>query len=291
MKTALSFLLTFFVLQNVGLAQENNQNCDTILFKEGIKLAYPRLSADQQSILYQSNESGHWQLQIYDRVNQTTAFVADDSLNNYFPDWSPDNRYIAFTSDRNGNENIYLFDTETQKLQVITNNNARNIHPYFSPDGRYILYNSTVGNGSLDVYLYDRTTKTTKRVTKSMENETCARFSPDMKQLVYLKNSEKGDDIFLYTFKNNTEQNLSQTPHIRDGWPVFSFDGTSVFYSSMETGSFCIVQTDLNGKKIKQVTQADEETEHARFYPGSDNSSFIYTIGLGETIAIAGGTL
>lgn len=283
-----TILLLLVGLTIGAYSQKKQLSCDTLLLKEGVKYAYPRLSADQKSILYQSNESGHWQLKIIHRETQEITLIESDSLNNYFPDWSPDNKHIAFVSDRNGSENIYLFDTETGLSTAITNNKERNIHPYFSPDGKYILYNSTQGNGSLDVYMYDRSTGNHKRITQSKENETCARFSPDMKQLVYLKNSEKGDDIFLYTIKTKSEQNISHTPEIRDGWPVFSADGKSVFYSSLKTGNFCIVHSDLSGKTVQQLTKATEETEHARIFPGKDNSYFIYNLGYGETIAVVG---
>lgn len=291
MKRLSLFFTALVVSIPLFYAQETTTDCDTILLKEGVKYAYPRLSSDQKSILYQSNASGHWQLQLFHRETQTSVLIGEDSLNNYFPDWSPDNRYIAFTSDRNGYENIYLLDSETKQLKAITNNKARNIHPYFSPDGRYILYNSTAGNNSLDVYLYDRNTGTSKRITKTVENETCARFSPDMTKLVYLKNSEKSDDIIIYTIKTAKEQNISNTPQVRDGWPVFSPDGKAVYYSSLETGSFCVVRYDLSTKTAQQMTTAKDEVEHARCFPAKDNTYFIYNIGYGETIAIAGCTI
>ena len=110
--------------------------------------AYPHLSKTGKNILYQSNESGKWQIMIMDLEKGTPKNLSNDTLNNNFPDWSPDNKLIAFVSDRDGNENIYLMKSDGSEIKKIIDDNARDIHPYFSPDGKYILFSSTRGNGS-----------------------------------------------------------------------------------------------------------------------------------------------
>src|SRR5688500_3034811 len=184
--------------------------------------AYPRLSKNDDQILYQSNANGNWQLNIMDINSGAIRPVMTDNYNNNFPDWSPDNEWVAFTSDSDGNEEIYLMKTNGMELIRLTNDAGRDIHPYFSPDGKSILFNSTRANGSFDVYHYFIENDSLVRLTDSMDDETCARFSPDMKHIVMLKNGLTSDDVFLMDPASGEMKNLSGTPSINDGWPMIS---------------------------------------------------------------------
>jgi dipeptidyl aminopeptidase/acylaminoacyl peptidase len=112
------------------------QDASTLVFKlDGKESAYPRLSRDNEKILYQSNATGLWQLYILNRTSGKQTLVSPSNHNDNFPDWSYDNEWIAFTSDRDGNEEIYLMRNDGSELRRLTDHPERDIHPYFSPDG------------------------------------------------------------------------------------------------------------------------------------------------------------
>src|SRR5215471_8159399 len=77
---------------------------EKILEKKDVEYAYPRWSKDGRRILFQSNESGRWQIYVMDENASNIRQITHDSSNNNFIDWSPDNTKIAFVSDRTGNE-------------------------------------------------------------------------------------------------------------------------------------------------------------------------------------------
>jgi TolB protein len=289
MRAGYSFFLRSFLA--IGLFTFSNvsaqvDSCNKIVGIEGTECAYPRYSQDQSKILYQSNQSGKWQLFIMDINSGKQKAVMKDNFNNNFPDWNSDNSMIAFVSDRDGNEEIYLINADGTGLKRITEDAARDIHPYFSPDGKYLLFNSTRGNGSFDIYRYTISSGSTIRLTDTPENETCARFSPNMRQIVYLKNSESQDDIYVMNMKNFLSENITKTPTVQDGWPMFSVDGKWVYYSSMEKGTYSIywVRTDGSGKQ--QISNAPEKEEHARVNVSSDGMSILYNKKHGDTIEI-----
>jgi tol-pal system beta propeller repeat protein TolB len=270
MKTYFSFCFLFLIFSCKA------QTTPTVLLsEEHVENAYPRLSQDGQSILYQSNRSGNWQLYLLDIASKKSRQITSTGNNN-FPDWSADNKWIAYVSDKDGNEEIYLVRKDGSNEKRLTNNAARDIHPYFSPDGKYILFNSTRGNGSLDIYRLTLANGKTERFTETEENETCARYSPDMTKLVFLRNDDASDDVYVMDMNTALTTNITQDPTVRNGWPVFSPDGHWVYYSSMQSGLFCIYRIKPDGSGKEQLSHAKAGEEDARVHLVAGSRQFIY---------------
>ncbi len=280
---AFTFLWTILCL-GCGTAQPDSS---TLLYSiEGKESAYPRLSAESKKILYQSNVHGNWQLYIMDREAGTHQRVLTSNANDNFPEWSNDNQWIAFTSDRDGNEEIYLMRSDGSELKRITHDPGRDIHPYFSPDGRYLLFNSTRANESFDVFRHTISNGDLKQLTSTPENETCARFSPDMQHIVYLQNDDTKDDVMMADSLLRNAVNISKDPQIMNGWPMFAHDSQSIYYSSMESGEYCIYRINTDGTAKRKITDAKSNEEDARVCVSKDGGSLIYNKRLGNTIEI-----
>lgn len=226
-----------------------------VLAKEGVEYAYPHFSKDGAKILFQSNESGNWQICIVNLKGSNIKELTTDTFNCYFPDWSPDNKLICFVSDKTGYEEIYIMNADGTNKKQLTNNKARNIHPYFSPNGEKIFFSSTLnGSNSLDVYQMDIDGTDIKQITTTLDNETCARMSPDNKYLTYLKNNNKGlDDLFLLSVSDSMEVNLTDTKTL-DGWPSWSPDGKHIIFSAVKNDQYRLFTYNLENKKINQLT-------------------------------------
>lgn len=270
------FILIFMMIAFISCSSQKSDVSSLLLRVDGKESAYPRLSKDDTKILYQSNKTGNWQLFIMDIATKTQTPVLSDTFNNNFPDWSSDNKSIAFTSDRDGNEEIYVMNSDGTGLKRITNDPGRDIHPYFSPDGHFIMISSTRGNGSFDIYRYSIDHDLLERLTDTPEDETCARYSPDMKHLVFLRNSIKSDDVFLMDVDHFTIRNLTNTPAEVDGWPMFSYDDHWVYYSSHDSGSFCIYRIKTDGTMKTKLTSGTREDEDARVCVSKDGKWLIY---------------
>ena len=277
-------ILSILLLINSPLFAQTD-SCFVLYQIEGKECAYPRLSSDSKSILFQSNQTGKWQIFLMQIADQKQIQITNDTSNNNFPDWSPDNNLIAYVSDKHGNEDIYLLNRKTNELKRITDNAGRDIHPYFSPDGKYILFNSTRGNNSFDIYKYEIETGNTIRITDTREDETCARYSPDMKRIVYLKNGINTDDIYILNISNNVSDNLTKTPYNLDGWPMWSPDGKWIYYSSFINGTYNIYRIRSDGTGREQLTHPAEGEEDARVYITS-NQTMIYNKKSEKTIQI-----
>lgn len=282
----ISFIFFVITITINSCSSQKSDGSSLLLRVEGKESAYPRLSRDDKKILYQSNQFGHWQLLIMDISGGKQIPVMRDTFNNNFPDWSFDNKLIAFTSDRDGNEEIYIMNSDGTGLKRITNDPARDIHPYFSPDGHFIRISSTRGNGSFDIYRYSIDHDLLERLTDTPEDETCARYSPDMKHIVFLKNSVKNDDVFIMDVDHFTIRNLTNTPAEMDGWPMFSYDNHWVYYSSHDSGSFCIYRIKPDGTMKTKLTNTTGEDEDARVCVSKDGKWLIYNRKTLNTIEI-----
>lgn len=262
-------------------------NPKEILNETHVENAYPRLSADGKQMLYQSNRTGKWQLFIMDLQTRKQTRITNDNYNNNLPDWSGDGKHIAFVSDRDGNEEIYLMSSDGSGMKRLTNSSGRDIHPYFSPNGRYLLFNSTRANSSLDIFRMELATGKTEQITNTAnEEETCARYSHDMKRIVFLRNSEIADDIYIMDMGTKTIRNLTNSPHVEHGWPVFSPDDKWVYYSSRAKKDYAIYRQNIDGNIIQQVTEPGAGHDDARPYVSTNNKTLIYNKTTGKGIAI-----
>jgi serine/threonine-protein kinase len=58
----------------------------------------PTWSPDGQKVLFMSEQSGHWQIYVYDLRTGNTARLTNCSTNCRWPCWSPDGQYVAYHS-------------------------------------------------------------------------------------------------------------------------------------------------------------------------------------------------
>jgi TolB protein len=246
-----------------------------LLHEDAVENAYPRLSRDGKSVLYQSDRTGKWQLFVMDLESGEQRRVTDDAFNDNFVDWSSDNAWVAFTSDRDGNEEIYRMRIDGSDLERLTDDPARDIHPYFAPDGASILFNST-RNVDFDVYRLTLADKTLVRLTATEENDTCARFSPDMRQIVFLRNDIGMDDVMLLDVTAAAVTNLTNTPAVMDGWPMFSADGKWIYYSTTATGAHALHRVHPDGTGDETLTVARDGEEHGRVFVAHDGATLIF---------------
>jgi len=247
-----------------------------LLHEDGVENAYPRLSKDGRRIVYQSNRTGKWQIWRMDLASGRQERITNDAFDDNFVDWSADEEWIAFVSNRDGNEEIYRMRVDGERLERLTNDAARDIHPYFAPDGKSLLFNSTRANGSLDLYRLTLADRSVERLTDTPEEDTCARFSPDMRTIVFLRNDATMDDVMLMDVASREVTNLTGTPAVIDGWPMFSADGEWIYYSTTATGAHSIHRVHRDGRGDQILTAAAPGQEDARAFVSRDGRTLVF---------------
>jgi TolB protein len=252
------------------------QNPLVMLNEPDVENAYPRLSTNGEYLLYQSNRTGKWQLFVLDLVTNKDKRLTLDESESTFPDFSPDGQWAVFVSNRDGNEELYRMRIDGGGVEQLTNDPGRDIHPYFSPDGKQVLFNSTRGNGSLDVYCLTLADRSVQRLTTAVLDETCARFSPDGTSYVMLQNAVGQDDLFVVDVASGQQRNLTNTPAVRDGWPVWSGDGKWIYYSTMASGRHCVHRVHPDGSGDETLTDGGDGIEDGRVTLSGDGATMMW---------------
>jgi Tol biopolymer transport system component len=184
---------------------------------------------------------------------------------------SPDGNRIAYAL-ASGVTNLYLVDRAAGSLRPLgsVHSVAHGI-PRFSADSRYLAYVTTGANvpgdtnGLNDVYLYDCLTASNTLVSRSFSPGASANgdsdspdISPDGRFVAYrsaASNLVPGDfngvpDVFLWdrltgaTMLLSVSQWSDSSANNRSLTPVFSGDGTTVFFESWASD---LVPSDFNG--------------------------------------------
>ena len=173
--------------------------------------------------------------------------------------WAPDGKKIAYAKKTKPNKHfshyfdIYTYDLTAKKEQRITKY-FRAQSPDWSPDGKKLLFVVTK-DGTQNIAIKHLEAKELTYITnfKNGEQVFSPRWSPEGKQIIFSISMKDNRDIAI--IKNDgTDLNflLSDKTDSRD--PVFSPDGSKIYFSWDKTGIFNIYSMDIDGQNIQQLT-------------------------------------
>lgn len=179
-------------------------------------------SPDSRNFAYVAVKKGRSTILIADinrpRNTREISIPGVPFINN--PSWSPDGRFLVMTGLVGGRNNFYMYDLDTRQVTQLTNDRYSYVHPSWSPDGRYIV------------------------------------FSTDLKQ--------PGDTTEMVTFNLNlgiidmhNDNELKVLPLFRGADnvnPVFSADGTSIFFLSNSDGFRNLYRYDISENTTYRAT-------------------------------------
>ena len=188
------------------------------------------------------------------------------------PLYSPDGKWLAFNSNRTGNGDVYLLNLATSELRRLTYDDGNEDVSGWSADGKYVYFSTASHdiNAMRDIYRVKMEGGTPMPVSNSRYmTEFWAAPSPDGQTVAFdargvasgqwwrnghshldeseiwlLKPGAKGADA---TFERVTEGGA------KDLWPMWSKDGTTLYFVSDRTGAENLWAMPLHGK-AKQLT-------------------------------------
>lgn len=158
------------------------------------------------------------------------------------------NRYPKVDGQRH---HIYL---ESYELPILSSGPK---YPAPSPDGRSIAFASYGW-----IWVLEIQTGIAKRITDSSDIDGRPRWSADGSQLTFVRDSGLDSSIIVLDLAScNT--NTINTPAI-DLDPEFSADGTSLYFSSAESGLLNIWKYNLNDSSKTMITDLDGHSRNPR---------------------------
>lgn len=183
--------------------------------------------------------------------------------------FSKDGRYLAFSTlagiePKTSRSEVYYYDTKKKKLFRVAAEGykKKSMHvrdPDFSPvDGgqRWLVMVRTFLNTD-QLYVYDLFEKKGYVITREPKDTQFSnpRFSPDGKKIVVSRRDPKTGfrDIVIYSRLGKKLLQVTRDAQA-DAHPVFSPDGSRVYFDTYRTGVANIFEYDLKKKTLTQLT-------------------------------------
>jgi eukaryotic-like serine/threonine-protein kinase len=163
------------------------------------------------------------------------------------PAWSPDGRRIAFTSNRVGENTrvVRVVRADGTGGETILWRTPAHAHVTdWSRDGRWIVLEVLRGDTRNDVLLLDsQASGEPKPYVDSPFQETGGRVSPDGRYLAYASTASGRNEIYIQPFPDPQQGDRVQVSVNGGTAPVWSVDGSRLFYRSAKHVMAVQVQT------------------------------------------------
>ena len=182
------------------------------------------------------------------------ALLVSNPANESRPIYSPDGKQLAFASTRTGNGDIYLLTLATGDLRRLTFDDAQDQLDAWSRDGRWLYFSSSSRDigGLNDVFRVSVDGGTPMQVSADRyTNEYFSVPSPDGATLAFTARGfpsaqwwrrghshiDESEVWLLRGFENGqgTYERVTQAGGAKEMWPMWSNDGSNLFYVSDRT--------------------------------------------------------
>lgn len=130
----------------------------------------PSFAADGESVLFESNRGGGFDIYRLDLETMEVARLTDDPGTDAQAKESADGTRIAFVSVRDGDNEVYVMDADGGNVRQLTDNDVEDRCPQWSPDGEMLSFYSE-RDGDREIYVMKADGSEQRRLTDSPGND------------------------------------------------------------------------------------------------------------------------
>lgn len=267
--------------------------------------AYPSLSPDGRTLLFQSDRSGRVALWISDPDGLNPRILFDHPGGDPVTAvWSPDGKSIAFAMRPDGvqgpsESDIFVIDADGSNPRNLTHAPGDDAHPHWSGDGKRIFFNAPLSfpkpmSSDREITAIFSMAADGSDVRRHIACTGLCTFpvpSPDGRRIAFRKVLDepgrdweqnavaRNSEIFMADMDGGNLRNLSNDPAF-DGWPNWSPDGVSIVFSSNRDGVRAagqIYRVRADGGTPERLTPSDGWSR-AQPSPANDGRIFVYEL-------------
>jgi len=223
---------------------------ETLVTQEKREYAAPRISPDGKRVLFSMRQTGGATgVVIYDVEQDSFSRLAVEATSAGSAIWTPDGKWITFQAVIDGPLNIYRQLTDRSSLPeplATLPNELSKMPTSWSPDGRVLILNDRTQNqDAWDILILNKEeNEELQPFIATSGHECCAQFSPDGKWLAYVSDERGRTQVYIRPYPGPGDKFLVSEERESGGEPVWSPDGTELFYRSGKRMMVVSVQTE-----------------------------------------------
>ncbi len=233
-------------LHEHSLVWVDREGRETLVTEEKHSYTMPRISPDGKRLaLSVGDESGR---------NVSILDFEADSLNRLtFEDersgsaaWSPDGEWLVFQSGQVGGESGIVRQPvdRSRPQERLTSTTTRQMALSWSPDGQVVAFTEAGRPGNWDIGILPLEGEgEPEYIIATDDGECCAQFSPDGKWLAYVSDELGRQNVYVSPFPEPNAKWLISEEEEGGAQPVWSPDGTELFYRIGDRTMVVSIQT------------------------------------------------
>ncbi|MBN2423613.1 MAG: PD40 domain-containing protein [Calditrichaceae bacterium] len=257
--------------------------------------AFGSFSADGNKIVYQSDQSGNWDIFEYDLVSQTTNQITFNPSHEENPHYSPDGKSVVYAStfeDRRDVDydqklrDIFLYDMINKKEWNLTTNGSNDWRPRYSPDGMFIAFASERDDLRdvpfyelySNIYFMENDGRFQMALTKDESNNGSPCIAPGTTEFngyVYFDSDRTRDyEIYRINIRGEELMQITFNPSSNDVSPSISPLGDKLVFFSDRDGNYEIYMMNTDGSAQQRLTSNPADDCNPGFSPDGNKVIF-----------------
>jgi TolB protein len=233
-------------------------------------------------IVYASNQTGNFDIYLYDTSNKTTIRLTNDPANDVQPSLSPNGKWIAFVSNRTGNNEIFVMNVDGTGQTNITNDLNDDQAPSWAPDSDSIAF-QTNREGNYEIYSMTKDGGNLINLTKFPGADD---VQPDWfegklilfatsQSIAFSTNRDGNQEIYIMEANGANQTNLTNNPSSDDSQPAAAHVGDQITFTTTRTGNLEVFIMNVDGSGQQNLTNNPAQDQQSTWSP--DNRYIAFT--------------
>ncbi|GMU58913.1 MAG: hypothetical protein AMXMBFR34_06760 [Myxococcaceae bacterium] len=218
------------------------------LGEASLRARHPTVSADGQSVIYESGAGSLSKLSRVELSDGGTSVVLDEPTGCFEPALAPEGTWLAYVSSGDGDSEVYRVDLDAGRRQRLTAFHLEDFRPRVSPDGKWIAFLSN-REGRDRLFLVRPDGRGQRRLHEGVPpagawdagaveaGEQDAVWTPDSRRLVFAARSEGGFWHLASAEAASGRATLLAAGPWDDHQPQVSADGRFLAFVSTRSGT------------------------------------------------------